>query len=166
MSRPPAAPPPVFQTVVPRAWIDANGHMNVASYVTAFDEAIEAFQESLGCGAGYTARTDCTCYVADLHALYRHEVKEGESVAITAQVLGADNKRLHLFMRLDSARHSNAALAEVLLVHVQRGAGRVTPFPDSLAQKLAERARVDSRLGRPAEVGQGIRGLATSLPSH
>ena len=44
-------------TVLPE-WVDWNGHMNVAFYVKAFDQASGAFMRNMGLGRRYVDVTD------------------------------------------------------------------------------------------------------------
>jgi len=47
----------VADGVVKPEWIDANGHMNVAYYVLAFDLAVDALWEAFGITAEYIKRS-------------------------------------------------------------------------------------------------------------
>ena len=43
-------------SVVKEEWVDLNGHMNMAHYVSAFDDRSCPLFDHLGLGWGYTAR--------------------------------------------------------------------------------------------------------------
>ena len=52
---------------VKKAWIDYNGHMNVAYYTLAFDKVLDDFlekmhNEKIGCGVHYRAIPDHSFY--------------------------------------------------------------------------------------------------------
>ena len=47
------SPLELYANTVPADWIDYNGHMNVAYYVLAFDQATDEFFDYLGIGNSY-----------------------------------------------------------------------------------------------------------------
>jgi hypothetical protein len=53
--------------VVPAAWIDANGHMNVLHYLEASEQATAAFYEVLGIGVAYRTQNHCGMFAAEHH---------------------------------------------------------------------------------------------------
>jgi acyl-CoA thioester hydrolase len=149
-------PHELLRAVVAADWIDANGHMNVAHYVAQFDRAVDVLAESVGLDPAYTASSDCALYIAELHVLYRREVRAGAALRIVGQMLGADDKRLHLFLRMD-AEGAPAATAEVMGVHVDRARRRGVPFPAALSARIGARIEADRRLPWPAEAGRSVK---------
>jgi acyl-CoA thioester hydrolase len=160
----PAAPdPPPLprhrETVQP-AWIDYNGHMNVAYYVLVFDHASDALLETVGLGPNYTAGGEGSVFAVETHVTYDREVGEGDPLDVSTQVLGADDKRVHLFHTMYHARDGFvAATNEVLLLHVDMRARRVAPFPEPVRAALAAVAGDHARHPWPAKAGRAIRPL-------
>src|SRR4051812_45000241 len=76
-------------------WIDYNGHLNLAYYVLLFDCATDALWAPIGLG-GELRATGRATFAAESHILYRAELVEGEAVVIDSQILGLDEKRLHV----------------------------------------------------------------------
>ena len=74
----PAQPLDIYRAPVEAAWIDYNGHMNVAYYVLMFDRATDALLDRLGLGAAYRRRTDHSLFVLESHVTYEREVKAGD----------------------------------------------------------------------------------------
>lgn len=129
------------QEVVQAAWVDYNGHMNVAYYVLAFDHATDAALDRLGLGAAYREEHNRSVFVGEMHVDYRREVILGDELLVRSTVLAADAKRLVLFHcmtcpRLDQIVASN----EVLCVHVDLGSRRSAPWPPAIAHRLAAAA--------------------------
>ncbi len=78
------------------AWIDYNGHLNMAYYNVLFDRAVDEVFELLGCGADYVKKGFST-FTAEVHVRYLRELKEGDPVRVTFQLLDYDAKRMHYF---------------------------------------------------------------------
>jgi acyl-CoA thioester hydrolase len=81
------------------AWIDYNGHLNMAYYNVLFDRAVDEVFELLGCGADYVKKGFST-FTAEVHVRYLRELKEGDPVRVTFQLLDYDSKRMHYFEQL------------------------------------------------------------------
>jgi len=148
---------------VPAEWIDYNGHMNVAYYTMAFDNALDVILErDLKIGATYVETDKMGPYVIQNHITYISEMLEGESFMIDLQILDADQKRIHIFMRMFKADEL-IATSEQMMMNVDLTTRRSAPYPD-WAQKLVFSAR-DAHAGmdKPAQVGAaiGIRRKAT-----
>lgn len=77
-------------------WIDLNGHMNVAYYLLAFDQADEhGLQRYLGYSPQFLADTQMSTMSAEARVRYRREILEGEAFCIFSQLLDFDEKRWH-----------------------------------------------------------------------
>src|SRR5208282_2490885 len=97
MTTAPLAP---FRATVLPEWIDYNGHLNVAYYLLAFDRASDHLLDQLGLGEAYRRATGHSIYVLEAHLTYEHELKLGDALAVTSQLIDADRKRLHVFHRM------------------------------------------------------------------
>jgi acyl-CoA thioester hydrolase len=154
--------PSLYATTVPPEWIDYNGHMNVAYYMVAFDRATDGLLDRLGLGIDYRRATNCTIYVLEAHVLYERELREGDTLAVTTQLLGADGKRLHVFHSMwNDATGERAATNELLCLHVDL-LGSETGGPRAAGFASEEQARIDTLLtehrplGLPPEAGRRI----------
>ena len=85
------------------AWIDYNGHLNMAYYNVLFDRAVDEVYELLGCGLDYLKEKQHSCYTAEVHLRYLRELRAGDLVRVTFQLLDFDLKRLHYFEELHHA---------------------------------------------------------------
>ena len=52
------------------AWIDYNGHMNVAYYVLAFDRAVDALLAAIGVDEHYVESRRLSTFSAEIHVCY------------------------------------------------------------------------------------------------
>ena len=68
-------------TVLPE-WVDWNGHMNVAFYVTAFDQASGAFMRNMGLGRRYVDGKLGMTFVLETHVTYDREMSERRADAL------------------------------------------------------------------------------------
>jgi acyl-CoA thioesterase FadM len=139
--------------VVPPEWIDYNGHMMDAYYFLAFTEATEAFLDHVGLGAAYQARTGGGSYTAESHLCFVSGVTEGAALEYQTQLLGHDEKRMHVFHQMTSAG-SLAATCELMFLHVIDG--RVRPMPPEAAAAVAALAARHAALPHPDRAGRHI----------
>jgi len=141
-------------------WIDYNGHLNMAYYHVLFDRAVDEAFELVGLGPDYAAERKASYYVAEIHTLYRRELKAGDPVRVTLQLIGFDEKRLHYYLEIRHATEGwAAASSENLSLHVDLTTRKVTPFPDDILANLDIVRAAHARLSRPAAIGRVI-GLA------
>src|SRR6185312_8879161 len=61
------APLDIHRSTVLPEWVDWNGHMNLAFYVTAFDQASGAFMRNMGLGRRYVDGRHGMTFVLETH---------------------------------------------------------------------------------------------------
>ena len=116
MSSTPIVCPP---NSVQEAWIDYNGHMNMAFYNLVFDQALDFVFDELGVGADYVKNRGGSCFTREIHVNYLAELSLGEPIRVTFQLLDWDAKRLHFFEEMYHADAGYlAATSEQLALHV------------------------------------------------
>jgi acyl-CoA thioester hydrolase len=146
-----------FQGEVLPEWIDYNGHMNLAYYTVLFDQATDLLFDVLGLGLDYRRDTQQGTFVAETHNRYERELLVGARVRIATQILAADEKRLHLAHEMFAlAGGARAATQELMFLHVDLAARRVTPFPPDLRQRIGAAASAHAALPRPDWAGRRI----------
>jgi acyl-CoA thioester hydrolase len=137
-------------------WIDVNGHMNVASYLAAFDLAVVAFRERLGVTDDYIDSGRST-FAVECHMTYQRELLRADPYLITTQVLGYSRTGLHQFNRMYHADELQlVSTAESMTLHVDLGRRRVVPWPDTVLERLREFAAQQRGSARPQQAGRGI----------
>lgn len=144
-------------TSVKPEWIDHNGHMNVAFYLLAFDQAAGGLDDYLGLSREYKARTNSATFVGDVHVNYQKEVKVGAPLRLTAQVIANDSKRVHFWMEMfHQTEGFLVATAEFIILHIDMSVRRVSPMPDTLVERIAAVRRAHDSLGTPEGLGRVI----------
>lgn len=142
---------------VEAAWVDLNGHMNMAYYHLLFDESLDKAFSELGIGWDYTQAGDGSCFTAEVHVCYLDELKEGDPVRITYQLLDWDAKRIHIFGHMYHAEKGYlAATSEQMCVHVDMKSRRAAPFPDTIQTKIARMMEAHKDMRRPDQAGRVI----------
>ncbi len=141
---------------VPAEWIDYNGHMNVAYYIMAIDQALDLFlEDELGIGEAHAARVRQGPYALQSHVQFLGELLEGAQFSVAVRLVDCDAKRMHLFIEL----HSDGGLAatcEQMLMNVDLETRRSTPYPDWAQARMSAMLEAHSKLERPAQLGASI----------
>ena len=115
------------------AWIDYNGHLNMAAYLVIFDRAMDRLIGAVGLSA--SPGTDPTLFAASAKIDYRREVARDERPSCVTGVIALDDKRLHTWQELRVAGEARAR-AENLHIHVDRIGPRAAPFAPDLRGRL------------------------------
>ena len=145
------------QVILPE-WIDYNGHMNVSYYVLVFDRATDDFFDFMGMDAEYRAASNASAFTAEMHVNYIREVKEGDEVFVTTQLLDYDEKRFHYFHRMYHAEEGYlAATSELLCLFVDMNQRRVTQMPPPILDRLAQIKQSHAELPLPEQAGSVMR---------
>jgi betainyl-CoA thioesterase len=151
------APLRLYSATVPREWVDYNGHMSEWCYLLAFGDNADAFFRYVGIddqyrGAGHSL------YTVQTHLHHRREASEGDALRMTLRLLDHDAKRVHIFHEMFLGDSDVLlATAEQMLVHVDMSAGRSSPMPKGLAERLEAIQLAHADLPVPATVGRPLR---------
>jgi len=157
------APDPTPETAAPLVmahmqvlpgWIDYNGHMTESRYLFASSETCDAFLRHIGAGMEYVAGGH-SYYTAETHILHAGEAKLGDRLTGSVQVLGADEKRLHLFIRIQRGDDLVASVEQMLL-HVDMAAGRACPASADVMAHLLPIVEAHRSLERPNTAGRYV----------
>jgi carnitine 3-dehydrogenase len=139
--------------VVAPEWIDYNGHAHESRYLQVFGDTTDALLRHIGldldAGGSY--------FTVETHLSHLGQARAGERLHTTTQVLGHDDKRLHVFHRLyRTGDDAPIATAEQMLLHVDTHAGRAAPAPPELLERVARIAGAHARLPPPDRAGRAI----------
>jgi carnitine 3-dehydrogenase len=147
----------LLDTVVRSEWIDYNRHMSDFRFGQVFGDAMDSLYRRLGVDEAYRA-TGRMYYSVESHAKYLGEAKVGEAIYVTTQVLGVDEKRLHVFHRLHRGRDDVlVATEEQMHLHVDTVGAKATAVDPALRIKLESIRQDHAQLPRPPEAGHSIR---------
>lgn len=140
-----------------KAWIDYNGHMNMAFYNLVFDQCLDFVFDELGIGSDYVTEEGGSCFTREIHVNYLSELSLDDPIRVTFQLLDWDAKRLHFFEEMYHADEGYlAATSEQMALHVDMGTRRTAPFPDDIQARLTKLMDAHRTLAAPEQVGHVI----------
>jgi acyl-CoA thioester hydrolase len=152
------APLELYRGAVLPGWIDYNGHMNVAYYLMAFDQATDAFLDCIGLDDAHRETHGGSTFAAETHINYLREVAEGDPLRFTTQLLGYDTKRMHYFNCMYHAEQGFlAATSEWLSLYIDLRVRRVAAMPEAILGRLGAVMQAHRRLPLPPQAGRVIR---------
>ena len=154
-----AFPTTVLSTVmaIEPAWIDYNGHMNMAYYNVLFDRAVDEAIVIAGLGPDYIATRHLSYMTAEAHVCYLREVFLDTPVKVATRFLDVDDKRLHLYSELVHAEEGwVSATSEQMYLHVDMAARKTARWPDDVREKLDGLKAASDRLPKPERAGRRI----------
>ena len=139
------------------AWIDYNGHLNMAYYHVLLDRAVDEAFALIGIGPAYVERRRHSFFSAEVHVRYLRDLHAEDPVRVTLQLLDFDAKRLHFFEQLFHATEGwVAATSEQMSLHVDILARKTAPFPDDVAALIDAMKASHAMLPRPEAAGRRI----------
>ena len=110
-------------------WTDYNGHLNVAFYVHIFDIAADIMLDNFKMGGESAKKDKKTTFVAEMHIIYKQEVRLGEEVETHLTYVDHDKKRIHYRLSMfHKEKKYLAATNEVLSLYVDLEKRKVTEF--------------------------------------
>ncbi|WP_260957595.1 thioesterase family protein [Pseudomonas citri] len=146
-----------YQTRIHPEWVDYNGHLRDAFYLLIFSYATDALMDRLGLDSQDREASGHSLFTLELHLNYLHEVKLGADVEVRTQIIGHDQKRLHLYHSLHLAGgDKELAGNEQMLLHVDLAGPRAAPFTERTLGELGALLEAQSDLPAPAYVGRVI----------
>ncbi len=152
-----AAPLALHRETVDPAWIDYNGHMNLAYYVLAFDHATDAFFDYIGLGVAYLEANNCSTFTLETHVTYDRELMAGDPMRFDTHLLDHDAKRLHYMHMMYHAEEGYlASTNELISLHVDMVQRRSSPMPQPVIERLDQIAVAHRALPRPPQAGRVI----------
>lgn len=118
------------------AWIDYNGHLNMAYYLVLFDRGIDSLMARVGLVP--RADGDATLFAAETQLRYLSELRQDARVVCHTTVLRVDGKRLHTWQEVRDRDGPVAATCENLHLCVRRTVEgpRVGTFPAEVRPAL------------------------------
>ena len=149
-----AAPMVMANLRVLPGWIDYNGHMTESRYLFAASETSDNFLRFIGADMDYVAGGH-SYYTAETHIMHLGEAKLGDALQGTVQVLAADEKRLHIFIRILKDGVAVATLEQMLL-HVDMKAGKTCAAEADVLARLLPIAEAHKALARPEAAGRAV----------
>ncbi|MDH1552011.1 MULTISPECIES: thioesterase family protein [Pseudomonas] len=129
----------IYRTPVQEDWVDYNGHLRDAFYLLMFSYATDALMERIGLDADSRGQSGHSLFTLEAHINYLHEVKLGTEVWVQTQIVGFDQKRLHIYHSLHRKGFDGVlAASEQMLLHVDLAGPKAAPFSPISIQILQE----------------------------
>ena len=142
---------------VPPEWIDYNGHMNVAYYLLAADNAFDVFLKHIGIVEDDVSRGSISTFALENHIIYLREMLEGDPFTATFQLLDRDHKRFHYLINLHQTRGAyHAAAIEGISIFMDMAARKTAEAPADIAAKLEEAWDAHKDMPWPEQAGRKI----------
>ncbi|WP_233152906.1 thioesterase family protein [Motiliproteus sp. MSK22-1] len=147
----------VFKGKVIPEWIDYNGHMNDACYVTVFSKAIDEFMIHIGLDEAFREQRQVSIYTLQSMVHYLQEVSEGEPLRVEVQLLESDSKKLRVFFTmLQDDKNEELAAMETLLLHMDMALRKAAPFLPATQARIDGIQDSQRLLEFPALAGRSI----------
>ncbi|MCP3371778.1 3-hydroxyacyl-CoA dehydrogenase NAD-binding domain-containing protein [Bradyrhizobium cajani] len=152
-----SAPLLTLEIAVHSDWIDLNGHVAESRYLQLCSDATGTLTSYIGIDAEYRVRSGAY-YTLETHLCHLGELHAGDLVKVSTQVLGVDDKRLHLFHVItQEGRERPVATGEQMLIHVDAATKRSGPVKGDVRERLRGLARAHEQLPRPERASASIR---------
>ena len=142
------------------AHLDGNGHMNIGYYSVLFDQALDRPWPLLGLGydnISASGNSGHSTFALESHVTYQREMREGDPLDFTFQIIDMDAKRIHYFMTMLHRRERwLSATLESISMCIDMSTRRSAVWPDDPMARLSAVFEVHRQRPQPAEVGRTI----------
>lgn len=143
-----ASLPSYMPQVVPGAFEDLNGHLNVRHYVGIASEGLDEMLQEVGIPQNWPRVGGKAVFSAEHHLTYLHELRTGDRLSVRAVLLGRSERAAHVVVYLVDETHEQiSCVMEEVFLCVDMETRRTTPWPAEVAEKLdarvAEHAGLD-----------------------
>lgn len=141
---------------VPQSWTDYNGHMNEAHYQEASAQATDQFMALIGVDAAYIAAGG-SYFTVETHLRFLEELKQGDALTLTTQVILGHGKKMHLFHRMYNGLGGKlVATSETMLLHMDLNARKSSLPSEAVARCLDGFAQSHAQMPSPEGAGRYI----------
>jgi acyl-CoA thioester hydrolase len=140
-----------------KEWCDYNGHMNVAYYSLAFENAGFEAQEMMGLGESYLRQKNASLFSLKNVYTYQQEVRQGDPLKITYRVMDYSPKLLHVLLEMFHAVEGFlSCYTEQLVAHVDMTTRKTAPMSTETLNMLEDMKNSLSNLTLPSGIGEPI----------
>ena len=142
-----AALPMGREQLIPHAYLDRNGHMNVRHYIGVFDDCGFPYLNRFGIDHNYVAREHKGVMDLENHVRFVAEVLEGERVSAHLRLLDVGPKSVHwMNFMVNHTKRTVSATLELLTVHVDLETRRVVPWSAESMAGMSAQLELDRAL--------------------
>jgi carnitine 3-dehydrogenase len=146
----------LIETWVRPEWVDYNGHMTDSRYLQVFGDATDALFRAVGVDDAYR-ESGRALYTVETHVTHSAQAMALEPLYVSTQILGLDDKRVHLLHNLFRRRDERlVASAEQLYLHVIRSAAKAAPMDAAVHARLQKIHAAHARVEPPERTGRHL----------
>ena len=138
-------------------WIDYNGHMNVAYYTLAFDDALDDFLDKIGIGEDYVTEFQNGPYALQANYHYLDELLVDEEFRVRIYLVDTTEKCFHSAMEIFNENTGLvSAVCEQITMNVNLELRKSNKYPDWVREKfdLMIESQKDRQL--PSQIGKPL----------
>ncbi|MEC9230584.1 MAG: thioesterase family protein, partial [SAR324 cluster bacterium] len=133
-----------------------NGHMTESRYLQVFGDATDALLGYLGLDQNYL-NSGHSVFTVETHIRHLDEGKPGSNFFVKTQVLGSDEKRIHLWHELfDEESENLLATGEHMLLHINTQIGKSGVMQSPLLENCRTLTSRQQTLPLPEASGRAI----------
>ncbi len=146
----------LYRSRIPAEWVDYNGHVTESRYLEVMSNGTDAMLRYLGVDGEYLGRGG-SYFTAESHVSFLDQLRAGDMVEVSTQVLGSDDRKLHVFHRLmRSGTDAPVAESETMLIHVDTATGRSAPAAPDVQHRVSRITEAHAALPRPERAGRHV----------
>ena len=139
--------------IVPEAYRDENGHMNVRWYATIFDEAGDTLHARLGLTPEFHRTHRTGTMDLENHFNYLHEIRAGDRLAIFSRIVAHSAKRMqYLMFMVNDTTGRLSAIFECINAFADLKLRKTAPFPPDIAARIEAGVAASAALDWPPTV--------------
>ena len=129
--------PAYCQQVVPSAFEDVNGHLNIRHYLGIASEGMDESLAPLGILENWPRVAHQAVFSAEHHLTYAAELRTGDAVSVRVRLIGRSARAAHAVAYLVDETHQRLSyVMEEIFLHVDMTTRRTSPWPDDVAAAL------------------------------
>ncbi len=150
--------PAYCEQVVPSAYEDINGHLNIRHYLGIASEGLDESLVALGIAQNWPTVAQQAVFSAEHHLTYVAELRTGDRVSVRVYLVGRSQRAAHAVVYLVDATHERLSyVMEEIILHVDMTTRRTSPWPDTVAAALDARIADDRALPWTPELSGSMR---------
>ena len=143
--------------VVPAAFEDINGHLNVRHYVGIASEGLDEALVDLGIPQQYPNTHKKAVFTAEHHMAYLNELRTGDQLSVRVRLLGRSERAAHVQVYLlDETNKRVSFVMEEIFLHVDLTDRKTSPWPTEIAELFDARIAEDAKLPFEAELSGAL----------
>ena len=138
-------------------WIDYNGHMNVAYYTLAFDDALDDFLDKIGIGEDYVTEFQNGHYALQANYHYLDELMVNEEFRVRIFLVGITEKCFHAAMEMFNENSGVvSAVCEQITMNVDLTLRKSNKYPDWVREKFDLMIKSQKGKPLPSQIGKSL----------